>query len=288
VRFSVTHRRSAVVLLLLLLAILVLAILGSARWEQETRQEIGTLYSRARVNEPRVFRLERSHIAGLPEPVVRYFDFALTAGQPLVESARIEWEGDFTMRPRRWSAFTATQHYRVRPPGFVWDARIWMSRVLPVLVRDVYVDREGSLRAAIGGIVKVADAQGTSDMAQGELLRYLGETVWFPTALLPASGVSWVGIDESSATATLSDGKTTVSLDVHFGSTHEITHVSAMRPRQVNGISVLTPWVAHVGGYTRRDGMMVPTFGDVEWILPSGPLPYWRGRVISAQFDFAV
>jgi hypothetical protein len=33
--------------------------------------------------------------------------------------------------------------------------------------------------------------------------------------------------------------------------------------------------------------MMVPTSGDVEWQLPTGPLPYWRGRVVSADYDFA-
>ncbi|MEP7064539.1 MAG: DUF6544 family protein [Gemmatimonadota bacterium] len=232
-------------------------------------------------------RYDRAEIASLPAPVVRYFDFALRQGQPLVTAALIEWEGTFSMRPRRWSAFTATQHYRVQPPGFVWDARIWMTSLVPVLVRDSYADHEGSLRAAIGGIVRVADARGTADIASGELLRYLGEAVWFPTALLPSAGVTWAARDDDLATATLSDGTTSVSLDAHFGESGAIESISAMRPRSVRGASVLTPWVAHVRDYSRRDGMMVPTVGDVEWQLPAGTLPYWRGRVVSAQYDFA-
>ncbi|MGE5728841.1 MAG: DUF6544 family protein [Gemmatimonas sp.] len=264
-----------------------LAILGTAKWKQQTATEIRKLSPGASPLAARAARYERAEIAALPAPVIRYFEFALTPGQPVVTGARIEWEGQFSMRPRRWSAFTATQHYRVQPPGFVWDARIWMTGVLPVLVRDSYADHEGSLRAAIGGIVKVADSHGTVEIAKGELLRYLAEAIWFPTALLPSAGVSWTAIDEDSATATLSDGATTVSLDAHFGASGAIQSLSAMRPRDVRGTSILTPWVAHVRNYDRRHGMMVPSSGDVEWELPSGPLPYWRGRVVSAQYDFA-
>lgn len=264
-----------------------LAILGTAKWKQQTATEIRKLSHDTSPLEARAARYEPAAIAALPAPVIRYFEFALTPGQSVVTGARIGWEGQFSMRPRRWSAFTAMQHYRVQPPGFVWDAQIWMTGVLPVLVRDSYADHEGSLRAAIGGIVKVADSRGTVEIAKGELLRYLAEAVWFPTALLPSAGVSWAGIDENTATATLSDGATTVSLDAHFGSSGEIESLSAMRPRDVRGISILTPWVAHVRNYERRDGMMVPSSGDVEWELPSGPLPYWRGRVVSAQYDFA-
>ena len=263
-----------------------LAILGSERWKRQTAQQIERLSPRASSGHAGVAPYDRATIATLPAPVVRYFDFALKQGQPSVASACIEWEGTFSMRPRRWSAFTATQHYRVEPPGFVWDARIWMTGILPVLVRDSYAAHQGSLKAAIGGVVKVADAHGTADMAKGELLRYLGEAVWFPTALLPTAGVIWTAIDDDSATATLSDGATTVSLDAHFGHSGEIASISAMRPREMRGTSVLTRWVAHVRGYTRRHGMMVPAEGDVEWQLPSGPLPYWRGRVVSAQYQF--
>ena len=264
-----------------------LAILGAAQWKRQTAREIERLSSRVESRRARVSRYDRAAISVLPKPVRRYFDFALTQGQPMVASACIEWMGKFSMRPHRWSAFTATQHYHVQPPGFVWDARIWMTGIVPVLVRDSYADHEGSLKAAIGGVVKVADASGTPDIAKGELLRYLGEAVWFPTALLPTAGVTWTALDDDSATATFSDGATTVSLDAHFGETGEIVSISAMRPREVAGEYVSTPWVAHLRGYSRRHGMMVPTAGDVEWQLPSGPLAYWQGRIVSAVYDFA-
>ena len=36
-----------------------------------------------------------------------------------------------------------------------------------------------------------------------------------------------------------------------------------------------------------RDGMRVPLDGEVEWILPEGPRPYWRGHLQDIRFELA-
>ena len=264
-----------------------LAILGGARWRRQTASDVERLSAISPSMPAHTAHYDRWMLAGLPAPVIRYFHFALTPGQRMIERARIDWIGEFSIRPRRWSAFAARQHYRVRPPGFVWDARIRMVPAVPVLVRDAYLDHEGSLRAAIGGIIDVARAHGTPGLAAGELLRYLSEAVWYPTALLPCAGVRWSPIDYCSARATLSDGATTVSIDAHFSPSGEMTSITAMRPREVKGTSVITPWVAHLADYSVRGGMQVPNGGDVEWTLPTGRLPYWRGRIVNVHYDLA-
>ncbi|MDP9024171.1 MAG: hypothetical protein M3N13_02195 [Candidatus Eremiobacteraeota bacterium] len=111
--------------------------------------------------------------------------------------------------------------------------------------------------------------------------------MWFPTALLPRSGVSWTSLSGNRARVTIADGGTTVSCDVDFGRRAEIVRVSALRHRDAHGKSGLTLWVGHWMDYRRIDGMMIPTKGEVEWMLPEGPFPYWRGRVIDAQYEFA-
>ena len=261
---------------------------GGARWRRQTAREIEKLTARASAADAHVAHYDRTMLKGLPTSVVRYFEFALTPGQPMVERARIDWEGEFSIRPRRWSPFAATQHYRVRPPGFVWDARIRVVPAVSVLVRDAYIDREGSLRAAIGGMIDLANEHGTPEMAAGELLRYLGEAVWYPTALLPCAGVRWRSLDDRSANATLSDGATTVSMNVDFAPSGEITHITAVRPRSENGTSVLTAWVARLADYSLRSGMQVPGAGEAEWTLSTGPLPYWRGRLVNVHYDFTI
>ena len=157
----------------------------------------------------------------------------------------------------------------------------------PCSFADAYIEREGSLRAAVGGMIDLANQHGTSELAAGELLRYLAEAVWYPTALLPCMGVRWRPLDARSANATLSDGATTVSINVHFAPGGEITHVTAARPRDVNGSFITTAWAAHLAHYSLRSGMRVPGAGDAEWTLSTGPLPYWRGRLVNVHYDFA-
>lgn len=174
------------------------------------------------------------------------------------------------------------------PPGFVWDAGIRMAPIVSVRVRDSYIGREGTMLGKLAALLPVVEQRGTPEMASGSLLRYLAEAVWLPTALLPSEGVSWAAVDDSAARATLTDGATTVSLDVQFGALGEIVRVSAMRQREVNGTFVLTPWVGVFREYARINGMMIPMTGEVEWVTPQGRLPYWRGRIVTVKYELAV
>jgi len=227
-----------------------------------------------------------SRLAGLPAPVARYLTFALSPGQRLIARAHIRSSGTFAAKPNAWARFTADQEVRTAPPEFVWNARIAMLPLVPVHVRDRYVGGEGSMRAAVAGIVPMVNQHGTPELAAASLQRFLAEAVWYPTVLLPGNGLSWSAIDDRNARVTLTDGPTTVSLDVTFGAAGEIETISAMRYRDVKGTPILTPWVGHHRDYTRLSSMMIPTSGDVAWVPPTGPEPYWRGRLVAATFEW--
>jgi hypothetical protein len=154
-----------------------------------------------------------------------------------------------------------------------------------VRVRDALFAGQGSMHASIAGLRRVAYAANTPDMASGALHRYLAEAVWFPTALLPSAGVRWTAIDDFTARAALSVGTTTVSLDFHFGKDGLVERVyTPTRARAVDGRSEPTPWQGHFSQYEERGGLRVPIAGAVEWVLPEGPQPYWRGRLTKVQF----
>lgn len=269
----------------------VAAAVGGARWSRETARAVGRLGEPGAAPDdgaPRTY--SRDQLSGLPEPVVRYFDYSLTPGQPLIRRARLEHAGDFALRPGAWAPFTSVQHVAVRPPGFVWDAAIRMAPGVPglaVRVRDGYAGGVGSIHAAAAAVVPVADQRGTPELAAGSLMRYLAEAPWFPTALLPSEGVAWTAVDDGTARATLADRGITVSVDFHFGARGEIVGLSAVRHRDVNGRGVLTPWAAESRRYERVQGMMVPTEGEVAWLLPEGRFPYWRARMVRAAYEFA-
>jgi len=118
-------------------------------------------------------------------------------------------------------------------------------------------------------------------------MRYLAETVMMPTALLPSSGVQWSPVDDDSARATLTDRDTTVSAVFYFGPRGEIARVNAQRYRDVDGTAVLTPWVGHFRDYRSIQGMMVPMYGEVAWIVRGGIMAYFRGRTTNITFELA-
>lgn len=263
------------------------ARLGASRWEKATKSLLAQLDAGRRPVEPA--RFDPAELTGLPAPVARYFRQVLREGQLLVAAVEIEHAGTFDMGRDRpsWKPFTSRQRVVTCRPGFVWSARMPMAPGLPVRVHDAYVAGEGILRASLWGLVPVVDLAGTPDLAQGELMRYLAETAWYPTALLPSQGVRWEAVDDGSARATLTDGATTVTLLFRFDEDGLVRSVYAeARGRSVGKASVPTPWEGRWSGYQERDGMKVPTEGEVGWILPEGWKPYWRGRIVGLRYEF--
>lgn len=222
-------------------------------------------------------------LAVLPPPVRRYLRTVLREGQPHIGRVRMEqrgtFRGDGPTGP--WRPFTATQHVTVRPPGFVWDATIQMWPWVPVRVVDAYHDGRGMLRATLGGVLPVLDAAPGAALDEGELLRYLAEAPLYPTALLPAAGVEWAPIDDTSARATLAHGGTTAALTFHFNDRNEVERVEGQRGfTHEDGSVEWRPWVGYWRRYREQGGMQVPTEGEVAWRDPEqGEVSYWRGRM---------
>ena len=262
-------------------AIAVVLAAATVRWRRATARAVSLLGA----GPPEPGRYLPDQLEGLPAPVVRYFEFALTPGQPLVRRARVTQEGTFARSRDAWSPFSAVEDFAVWPPGFVWDATIHMLPLLPARVRDSYLRGEGTMQGTLAGVVSIVDQRGTPELAAGALLRYLAEGPWVPTALLPAAGVHWDAVDDSTARATRSDGGTAVSMDVHFGPAGDIVRITAQRYRDVDGKGVLTPWRGSFADYERVDGMMVPHSSEVGWVLPDGWLPYFRARNTSLKYE---
>jgi hypothetical protein len=189
--------------------------------------------------------------------------------------------------PAGWRPFRAHQRFSTRPPGFHWEARIRLLPGLGIRVHDALVDGAGSMRASLLGLFRLTCSAGTPEMAAGALQRYLAEAVLLPTALLPCEGVRWTPIDDRSAGATLTAGTTTASLQFRFGVDGLVESVFAPdRPRDVQGRGVPTPWQGRWWDYEHREGMSIPRSGEVEWLLPEGPLVYWRGRTTALVYEY--
>lgn len=260
-----------------LVAVAVLAY-GGLRWKAGTREIRAHLEAARRRLAPA--------FPTLPAPVERYLQAAVPAGQPAIAAVNLTHSGTFNLGETvpRWSAFTSTERVVTDRPGFDWDARIHMAPGVDAYVHDAYVDGVGILQVEALAVLPMVDLRDTPEIAQGELQRFLAEAAWYPTRLRE---LEWQPVDANSAKATLRDGPNTVALTFRFNHDGLIDSVYAnARPRTVNGHTVDTPWEGRFWAYERHDGILVPTEGEVSWLLPDGPWPYWRGRITHIDFEF--
>jgi hypothetical protein len=261
---------------------------GAYRWEKVTQQLVQSIHAAQQA--PRVARFNPQELQGLPEPVQLYFRTVLREGQPVVTALHIQHTGTFNMGEQQdqWKPLSSVQCVSTQAPGFVWNGTVNMLPGVPVRVHDAYVNGQGLLHPAVLGLVSLTKMQGKGDIAQGELLRYLAEAPWYPTAFLPSQGVRWEAVDQHSARAHFADGDVRASVLFQFGSDHLIERIYVpARGRTVGNAIVMTPWEGLWKNYITHDGMRVPTQGEVAWITPAGRKPYWRANVIQLAYTFA-
>lgn len=256
---------------------LAVGLLGTRRWNRTTAAWAVRLTPRA----GEVPVVEASELDSLPAPVARYLGHVLPAGHGRVRGVRLTQEGTFLLTPPEgWQPFTATQWIGVQPAGFVWDARIRVAPFLHARVRDGFAGGTGSMRAQLLGLVPLVGIEGTPEIAKAALERYLAEAPWCPTALLPEAGVRWEPMDDSTARARLEVDGITAAVEFHFGADGLVSGILVPdRGRAVGSTLVPTAWEGRWGDYTWREGMLVPSEGEVAWLLPEGRQPYWRGRL---------
>lgn len=234
-------------------------------------------------------------LSALPAPVQRYFRAVLREGQPLIGSARVRQRGEFRTRESDdmeagWRPFRARQLFTTDPPGFLWDAAVRMAPLLTVRVRDGYVGGKASMLGALLGLIPVVKGTDGPELRAGALQRYLAESVWFPTALLPRKGLEWSPLDETHARATLSDRGVTVSLDFEFRPGGEIGSTYTSGRRRAAGGSgeyITLPWGGRYADYREQGGVQVPLEAEVYWVVEGREQPYYRGRNLAFDYGSA-
>ncbi len=265
------------------IAVVVLSatLVGWLRWRSltsELRQRLETV-----AVAPPQATVDLSAIEDYPPPVRRYLRRVLTDKSPVPQAVRLTQTGSMNLGDGdEWSPFTADQFVVLRRPGFDWNAKVAIAPGLSVRVHDAYVGGRGYLEARILGLVQVAYLEGTGPIAEGELIRFLAETAWYPQILLPGNGIDWEPIDDRSARASLTDGNVVARLTFFFGEDELIREILAdARGRSVDGQIVPTPWRGRFSDYVRHGNTLTPSYGEVAWVLPDGLLTYWRGHVDS-------
>lgn len=170
------------------------------------------LVARKIINDKRVNRIwhtletEPSHnsftedmVSELPVPVQRYFLHAIALGTPLANSVKLKMTGSLrTGKDKPWLPIQAKQIISALK-GFVWKATS-SNRFLKLMGADYYAGGSGRTQFCLWGIIPVVNARGR-DIDRSAIGRFVGESIWLPSALLPQRGVSWLAIDNNTIQA---------------------------------------------------------------------------------------
>lgn len=206
-------------------------------------------------------------------------------GQARARTARLPHVGSFRLGDR-WLPIRGVQYLAADPPGFVWWGRVRLAPGVWVDGRDRSVAGEGNMRVVAASTWTLADVRGP-ELDQGALVRLLGELTWLPGALVDARYVTWAPRDARSARARLAVGGRAVEATFHFGPDGLPERFEAERHREVDGRTVLTPFVGHLADFRQVDGVRVPFRLEAAWVIEGREQPYARWEVERFELDRA-
>jgi hypothetical protein len=259
------------------------AIWAGARRQQNTlTAQVDRLIQTATKQGSEAYTTDRS-LDTIPAPVARYLRLA-TPKPTRIEQVQIHQIGTLRtdVRSERWLPFEADHIVVPAATGFVWNARVAVAPLLHVRVRDALIEGTGSGRVSLLSAFTVSADAGTAEMNSGSLHRYLAEAVWYPTALLPSAQLKWTEIDGTKALATLTVRGVSVSLEFRFAESGEVTGIyTPGRWGKFSEGYQQVPWEGHFRDYREREGVFVPTEGDVGWYVDDEWYAVWKGRVTS-------
>lgn len=224
--------------------------------------------------------ITEASITGLPEPVQRYLRYTNIIGKETIKTVKLKQKG--SMRPQinlPWMPLIAEQYYTINPPAFLWFGTIKPFPFLSIVGKDQFVDGQGSMIVKLFSLIPLVDGRG-ANFDQGELLRYLVEMLWFPTALL-SDYLQWEKLDSQSAKVTMNYSNITVSAILSFNEQNQITHLTAERYYEKG----LEKWSGFCEEYREMNGIYIPTKCEVTWNLASGDFSYFRGEIIEIEYN---
>jgi hypothetical protein len=262
-------------ILIILGLLLMIPIIGRIILHYKFKKEVAELFSQSKNIADRIFR--KNQLDHLPEPVQRYFNHILKDGQPYMSYARIKHDGHFKAgQDRDWMKIKGEQYATTEKPGFIWKGTTAMFTA-----RDMYIADKGRLIVLLFSVFKVVDAKGES-YNQGELLRWLGESLLYPTNLLPGEKLKWVAIDSNAAQLTFNYNGLSLYFIISFNDNGEIFEMETKRYMEEKNLET---WVIKPANYKEMNNVLIPTNFEVLWRLEKGDLSYAKFHITEVEYN---
>lgn len=226
-----------------------------------------------------------ARLARLPEPAQRYLRYARVPGQEPIRTIRLKQQGFMRQGAdqQKWLPLVAEQKFTTSPPSLLWRGAIRPLPLVSISATDQFSHGHGVMRVKLWPFIPMGHAQGP-EIDQGELQRYMGEMVWFPTAWL-SDAIEWQGIDDHSVRAILREAGIEAAVVLHINEQGQLTQLTAERYREVHGTYKLEKWSVEVQDYHEVSGMRIPTVVEVTWHLAEGEFTWFRCKIIEIEYN---
>jgi len=279
-------RKLLLILGIVIVIIILFITISKILFDKNITKEVGMLTEEGSKVQSKTFSF--NDLKGLPEPVQRYFKYALRDGQEHIKFVRLKQVGEFRMKENQpWMPIKAEQYFTTEDPAFIWRVKLTMAPFIWIEGRDMYYQGKGNMFIKLLSTITVADATG-SEMDISSLIRFLSETPWFPTALLPSDYIEWKEVDSNSAQAVIKDNGYTASGIFTFNEKGEIIKfVTNDRYMEADGKYLKEQWAGYYRNYQEIEGMKIPTEGEVEWNLSDRDLQYAKLKITDIQYNIA-
>ncbi len=266
-----------IIALFIIGSLIIILVIGKINLSIQFNKEVKELFSQSKNISNHKFNYHQ--LADLPEPVQRYFRHTLKNGQPFISYARIRHDGQFkTGLDKKWINIKGEQYATTEQPGFIWKGTTAMF-----IARDMYIADQGRLVVSLFSLFNVGDAKG-EQYNQGELLRWLGESILYPTNLLPGERLKWIPIDSQSARLTFNYNGLSLFFIISF---NEIGEIIQMETKRYMDKATLATWIIKCANYKEMNNVMVPLSFEVLWRLEKGDFSYAKFNIKRIEYDKA-
>lgn len=171
--------------------------------------------------------------------------------------------------------FKAQQVVSLRQKEFSWFAKIRMG--IAIYVTDRLIGNTGALKASALGVFPIVDAAG-DNIYQGQVLRYLAELPWYPMAILLDQDIEWTQLANNKIQAQLLVLGRKLKVDYTFNSENLIEKIYT-EDREYSELRKKFPWVGEFSKYQEKKGVLIPSHGEVSWILGERKFTYFKGDI---------
>lgn len=263
-----------VITLLIFCILITIIVFGKINFNLRFREQVKNLFIHSKNISGKIFTGDQ--LIDLPEPVQKYFKHVLKDGQLYISYVRLMHDGQFkTGLDKDWVDIKGEQYFTTDTPGFIWK-----GTTKTFTARDMYIADKGRLLVSLFSLLNVVDGQG-EQFDQGEMLRWLAESVWFPTNLLPHKNLQWTPVDSLSARLSFDYNGLSLFYIIRFNANGEIAEMETKRYMDKN----LETWIIKLGNYEERNGIIIPTCAEALWRLEKGDFSYAKFKIKKIEYD---